>query len=147
MRALDPRCENVFGKGLVLSLTINEEDRAEVESLCSGFPRGYFEVSIGRPDAAGHETDGAGGLCYLCGEYSDVLEEHHVFGGPYRPISERLGLKVNICHKCHRTGRDALHGGGWMLNRALKREFQYKAMWENQWSVEDWIKIFGRSWV
>ena len=38
-------------------------------------------------------------ICYLCargGDYSwkTVLEEHHIFGGPNRHLSEEYGLKV-----------------------------------------------------
>ena len=38
-------------------------------------------------------------ICYLCargGVYSwkQVLEEHHIFGGPNRHLAEEYGLKV-----------------------------------------------------
>ena len=46
------------------------------------------------------------GICYLCGSsgIDDMcgLEQHHVFGGPNRKLSERYGLKVYLCgEKCH----------------------------------------------
>ena len=53
-------------------------------------------------------------ICYLCargGDYSwkQVLEEHHIFGGPNRHLSEEYGLKVYICPECHRTSARAVH--------------------------------------
>lgn len=42
--------------------------------------------------------------CYFCGRV-DTLERHHVFGGvANRPISEKYGLWVYLCHNCH-TGK------------------------------------------
>ena len=42
------------------------------------------------------------GTCFLCGKVG-LLEEHHVFSGPYRSKSERFGLKVGLCgDSCHR---------------------------------------------
>lgn len=50
------------------------------------------------------------GQCYLCGRYG-LTEEHHIFGGANRTLSERYGLKVQICPSCHR-GNDGVHGNG-----------------------------------
>ena len=40
-------------------------------------------------------------VCWLCGAngYSDHLDRHHIFGGPYRKKSEKYGLVVYLCHK------------------------------------------------
>lgn len=53
-------------------------------------------------------------ICYLCAREGDnnwkpVLEEHHIFGGPNRHLSEEYGLKVYICPECHRTSARAVH--------------------------------------
>lgn len=40
--------------------------------------------------------------CYLCGSYW-FIQEHHIFGGPDRPKSEKFGLKVHLCWHCHNT--------------------------------------------
>ena len=53
-------------------------------------------------------------ICYLCARGGDygwkpVLEEHHIFGGPNRHLSEEYGLKVYICPECHRTSARAVH--------------------------------------
>ena len=49
------------------------------------------------------------GRCYLCGSYESAynpIELHHVFGGPDRKVSDRLGLVVHLCRNCH----DYVHG-------------------------------------
>lgn len=55
------------------------------------------------------------GCCYLCmrlhGDYRKhaVIHEHHVYGGPNRPISEAQGFKVYLCLEHHETGPEAVH--------------------------------------
>ena len=44
--------------------------------------------------------------CYVCRMKYNVatvagLEEHHVLNGPLRPMAERYGLKVWLCHNHH----------------------------------------------
>lgn len=40
-------------------------------------------------------------ICYVCG-VEGRMEEHHIFGSvACRHKSERLGLKVHLCRKCH----------------------------------------------
>lgn len=63
--------------------------------------------------------DRSEGRCYIC-EYfcgddsrKEILEKHHVFGGPDRKASERFGLTVYLCRK-HHTGdicgvKEAVH--------------------------------------
>lgn len=50
------------------------------------------------------------GRCYLCGRYGQT-EEHHIFGGANRKVSEQYGLKIQLCPQCHR-GNDGVHGSG-----------------------------------
>lgn len=53
--------------------------------------------------------------CYLCAlegnlQEQSYLEEHHVmFGEGLRQLSEEYGLKVNLCTRHHRTGKEAVH--------------------------------------
>ena len=42
--------------------------------------------------------------CFLCTRMQD-LEQHHIFGGPNRKWSEKYGLKVWLCQRCHRDPR------------------------------------------
>lgn len=44
--------------------------------------------------------------CYVCRMKYNVstvgkLEEHHVLNGPLRPVAEKYGLKVWLCHRHH----------------------------------------------
>ena len=48
------------------------------------------------------------GECFLCGRITHT-EEHHIFGGQNRKLSEKYGLKIQACPLCHR-GDDGVHG-------------------------------------
>lgn len=86
--------------------------------------------------------------CYLCGRHEtsmDPLDEHHVFGGPYRKLSEKYGLKVYIHHRaCHIFDRRAIHNDA-ERNSELKAEVQKIAMEYYGWTKEEWIALFGRN--
>lgn len=85
--------------------------------------------------------------CYLCGKNSNFepLDEHHVYGGHgYRDLSEKYGLKVYLHHyTCHLNG---VHRDGETAT-ALKQDVQRKAMEHYGWSVDDFIAIFGKSYL
>lgn len=89
-------------------------------------------------------------VCYLCGSsgIDDMcgLEQHHVFGGPNRKLSERYGLKVYLCgEKCHRNGPQAVHRNR-MTNLAIKTAGQ-KAFEKYHGTREDFRRIFGRNYL
>lgn len=84
--------------------------------------------------------------CYLCGRNSsfEPLDEHHVYAGANRKLSERYGLKVYLHHwTCHLNG---VHKDGVLADR-LKADVQQKAMEHYGWSKEQFIEIFGKSYV
>ena len=86
--------------------------------------------------------------CWLCGKNGcgDPLDKHHIFGGTaYRKKSERYGLTVYLCHdSCHENGEESVHRNP--DTRARLQEYgQRKAMEENGWSVEDFIREFGKN--
>lgn len=90
--------------------------------------------------------------CFICGRNSRAdffgLEEHHVFEGiGRRKISEKYGLKVYICgDRCHRNGKESVHKNA-KVDRALKKLVQEKAMEYYGWSIEDFIKKFGKNYI
>lgn len=45
--------------------------------------------------------------CYICGR--TPTEEHHIFGGPSRPLSDKYGLTVNLCPYHHRDSKGGVH--------------------------------------
>ena len=84
------------------------------------------------------------GRCYLCGEYGQT-EEHHIFGGPNRPLSERYGLKVDLCLECHQTGPNAVHRNPAVMEE-LHRQGQ-EAFEAQGGSRDEFMRIFGRNWL
>jgi hypothetical protein len=66
--------------------------------------------------------------CWFCGAQTD-LERHHIFAGvANRPISEKYGLTVWLCHKHHTGTRGAQYDKemGLQLKRAAQRAFEEK---------------------
>lgn len=87
--------------------------------------------------------------CWLCGRNgaADPLDRHHIFGAANRDKSEHYGLVVYLCHKrCHIFGPQAAHNNA-ETAKALRQYGQRKAMEENGWSTEDFIKEFGRNYL
>lgn len=87
--------------------------------------------------------------CYICGAVSG-LEEHHIFGGFNRKLSEKYGLKVKLCNR-HHTGSytntsEAVHHNAGMMQE-LRKEIQIKAMEYYGWSIEDFRERFNKSYV
>lgn len=87
--------------------------------------------------------------CFLCGRNGsgDPLERHHIFPGGLRKKSEKYGLVVYLCgERCHRNGKYAVH-----RNREaallVKQYGQRKAMEEQGWTTEDFIREFGRNYL
>lgn len=84
------------------------------------------------------------GMCYLCGRYGST-EEHHIFGGPNRTLSEQYGLKVYLCLECHQFGKHAVHKDQAVMNELHK---QGQEAFENQLgSRQQFMQIFGRSYL
>lgn len=85
--------------------------------------------------------------CWFCG--SPYVEDHHIYFGPNRKISEKCGFKVWLCNY-HHTGsisgnsRQAVH-----FNREkdleLKRTCQLK--YEKTHTRASFIKLIGRSYL
>lgn len=87
--------------------------------------------------------------CWLCGATgrTEPLDHHHIFGGSNRKKSEKYGLVVDLCHgKCHIFGEKAAHQSGETMQK-LHEYGQRKAMEENGWTTEDFIREFGRNYI
>lgn len=86
------------------------------------------------------------GKCWLCGKWG-MLEEHHIFGGPFRKKSEKYGLKVGLCgDSCHRNGREAAHQCAATALR-LHQYGQKKYMREQGATVEEFRAQFGKNYL
>lgn len=87
--------------------------------------------------------------CWLCGAngYSDPLDKHHIFGGSNRKKSERMGLYVYLCHnRCHIFGKYSAHQNKDTMLK-LHQYGQRRAMEENEWTTEDFIREFGKNYI
>lgn len=83
--------------------------------------------------------------CFLCGR-TGWIEGHHIFGGPYRKKADRLGLVVDLCHECHNEPPNGVHHNREVM-LDMKRYGQRRAMREQGWSVERFIKEFGKNYL
>lgn len=81
------------------------------------------------------------GVCYLCGSHNGI-QEHHIFGGPDRKVSERYGLKVHLCYLCH----DRVHGKNGKALMQQLHEIGQRAYEETR-SRENFRKEFRKSYL
>lgn len=87
--------------------------------------------------------------CFLCGRNGngDRLEIHHIFGGGNRKKSDKLGLTVLLCgSRCHRLGEYSAHQNA-QIAEYLHKYGQQKAMADQGWTKEEFIKEFGRNYL
>ena len=81
--------------------------------------------------------------CYFCGRLSP-LERHHVFAGcANRPISEREGLWVWLCHEDH-TGK---YGAQYNKEKRMQLEQDAQYAYEKKHSRSEWMKLFGKNYL
>lgn len=77
----------------------------------------------------------------------EPLDRHHLFGGPFRKKSEKYGLVVYLHHsQCHIFGPQSAHKNKYTMME-LHRYGQQKAMKENGWNTDDFIREFGKNYL
>lgn len=81
--------------------------------------------------------------CEVCGRSAGKLDRHEVWHGANRTKSKNLGCWVYLCPICH----DKLHHKGEGLDQELKRLGQIEAMDYYGWTVEEFRKRFGKSYI
>lgn len=84
-----------------------------------------------------------GKWCWVCG--SPQIECHHIFYGSYRSKSEKYDMKVYLCPRHHRDNKYGVHGLNKALDLKLKKIAQ--SMFEQKYSREEFMKIFGRNYL
>ena len=87
--------------------------------------------------------------CYICRAKYNVstvrgLEEHHVLNGPLRPMAERYGLKVWLCHRHHNEPGYSAHFDH-HCRLWLKKEAQ--AAFEARYGHERWMAETGKDYL
>mgnify|MGYP006912864981 CR=1 FL=1 len=81
--------------------------------------------------------------CYLCGS-QQMIEEHHIYSGALRKISEKHGFKVYLCHYCHNEPPNGVH---FCKERNLLLKRQCQREYEKTHSRADFIRIIGRNYL
>lgn len=89
--------------------------------------------------------------CLLCVLLDDdhrnhsYLEEHHImFGAGRRELSEKYGLKCNLCLDHHRDSKVGVHSNqenAEMLMRLAQQRFK------KEYPNLDWMQIFGKNYL
>lgn len=88
--------------------------------------------------------------CFLCmlleNDYRihSYLEEHHVLFGNMRRISNRYGLKVNLCLRHHREGPEAVHNNKENAEILMKMAQQ---VFMEKYPELDWMEIVGKNYL
>ena len=83
--------------------------------------------------------------CYMCGSVR-WIEHHHVFGAAYKKKSDKYGLIVPLCRWCHNEPPNGVHHNAENM-RILREKAQKIAMKKYGWSIEDFIRIFGKNYI
>lgn len=81
--------------------------------------------------------------CYLCGSVR-WLEVHHIFNAANRKNSTKYGLVVYLCHYCHNEPPNGVHHN---IERMLYLKRIGQKAFEEHYSNEEFIKIFGRNYL
>ena len=85
-------------------------------------------------------------FCYLCKKQGLLIpgtDTHHmIFGTANRKLSEKDGLKINLCHRHHMR----LHQQG-EYKEELQKLAQQKWMEVYERGVDEWIKRYGKSFL
>lgn len=84
-------------------------------------------------------------VCYITGEEYN-LHKHHVFNGANRKLSEKYGLVIYLRADWHNMEKYSIHMDA-ALDRRIKAEVQQIAMEHYGWSVDDFIRIFGKNYL
>lgn len=84
--------------------------------------------------------------CYITGTTFNLHEHHIFFGRGLRQLSEKYGLKVWLRADWHNMSDYGVHFDK-NLDLSLKQMAQKKAMKHYGWTVQDFIKIFGRNYL
>lgn len=77
--------------------------------------------------------------CYICG--SQAQQWHHIFNKYDKKRSEKFGLLIPLCARCHMK----IHDSDEATNKIIKRTAQMK--FELIHSKEEWMKEFGKNYI
>lgn len=90
------------------------------------------------------------GTCYLCVRLHNdyrcwtMREDHHVYDGPNRRMSEENGFKVKLCIPHHRTGPEAAHVNSKSM-RLIQEDVQRE--YEKTHTRKQFLDLIGRNYL
>jgi len=79
--------------------------------------------------------------CFICNR-KEVLQKHHIIGGPRRTMSEKNGLWVYLCPTCHAR----LHNDPTEL-RNLRKICETKWLSLNNNDLDKWMRLVGTNYL
>ena len=77
--------------------------------------------------------------CFVCGKQAQ--QWHHVMNKSDKKKSEKYGLLIPVCSKCHAK----IHDTDEELNKQIKKIAQADFLKDH--SFADWLRIFGKSYL
>lgn len=77
--------------------------------------------------------------CFVCGK--EAQQWHHVMNKADKKKSEKYGLLIPVCAKCH----SRIHDTDEELNKQIKKIAQADFM--KEYTFADWLRIFGKSYL
>lgn len=84
--------------------------------------------------------------CLICGaKYNTHIHEVY-YGTANRRKSIEYGLCVRLCPRHHNGGNEGVHFNK-ALDDKLKKHVQNIAMQHYGWTTDDFIKVFGKSYL
>lgn len=84
--------------------------------------------------------------CFAC-KTTTCLNDHHIFPGSRRKISEKYGFKVFLCVNHHTIFKESVHQNP---NKGLDLELKQMAQEyyeEHIGTREDWMREFGKNYL
>lgn len=83
--------------------------------------------------------------CFFCGDTRDLHRHHIYYGIGNRSLSEKHGCWVWICAKHHNMSNRSVHMDRDMDLRL--KQYCQRYMESNGWTREDFMEVFGRSYI
>lgn len=82
------------------------------------------------------------GTCYLCKRVCDT-ELHHIFGNRNRKLSDKDGLTVYLCHRCHWR----VHNGSESAALRYRLHVEGQEKYEETHTLEEFRARYGRNYL
>ena len=81
--------------------------------------------------------------CFIC-HNTIGLHDHHIFGAANRKWSEKYGLKIWLCPRCHNMSDDGIH---FRKDLMLKVKQIGQRKFGETHTREEFLRIFGRNYL